>query len=168
MYGEVVGFARNGQGMPASLNTSRCESVESVFAMCWKNVYGEAIALGSASARRESEMTYQVREIPHGMRREQTQADEVRERARGDVNTGCPKMDIWGATHVALRARGHPSHSSDAEKSRRKARLQGKRATCSLRARKASARRSQEAWRAALLASGGDAAGGSGTRARTR
>ena len=85
MYGEVVGFARDGQGMPASSNTSRCESVESVFAMCWKNVYEEAIALGSASARREREMTYQVREIPHGVRREQTQADEVRERAREGV-----------------------------------------------------------------------------------
>ena len=81
MYGEVVGFARDGQGMPASSNTSSCESVESVFAMCWKNVYGEAITSGSVSARRGSEMTYQVREIPHGVRREQPQADEVRERA---------------------------------------------------------------------------------------
>ena len=30
-------------------------------------------------------MTYQVREIPHGVRREQTQADEIRERAREGV-----------------------------------------------------------------------------------
>ena len=51
MYGEVVGFARNGKGMPASSNASRCESVESVFTMCWKNVYGEAIVSGRRGAK---------------------------------------------------------------------------------------------------------------------
>ena len=89
MYGEVVGFARDGHGMPASSNASRCESVESVFAMCWKNVYEEAIALGSASARRESEMTYQVREIPHSVRRGQAQVDEVRKRVGEGIEELC-------------------------------------------------------------------------------